>query len=94
MAMKRAGGFRISARARHDWEYFSVSMSIQDVVDALFALPADRIKDPEQPPARQDWRIVHARVEGVLFMMAGTVGPTGEWKTAEIVAPVWPPEHG
>ena len=89
--MRRATGFRISPRARINWEHLSVRMSIQDVVEAIFSLPEERIKDPEHAPSMH-WRSVHARVGGVLFMMAGKVNADGDWLTAETVLPVWPPE--
>ena len=67
-------------------------MSIQDVVEAVFGLPGEKIKFPDHPPQRTQWQMVHARVEGTLFMMAGRVDDRGYWLTVEIVAPVWPPE--
>ena len=68
-------------------------MSIQDVVDALFDLPPEKIKEPEHPPQKASWKVVHGRIGGVLFMMAGRVTERGEWRIAEIVASVWPPNE-
>ncbi len=90
--MRRATGFRISPRARINWEHLSVRMSIQDVVEAIFSLPPVRIKEPEHARTKPHGRLVHARVGGRLFMMAGKVNVDGDWLTAEIVLPVWPPE--
>ena len=90
--MRRATGFRISPRARINWEHLSVRMSIQDVVEAMFSLPPERIRHSEHAPSKRNRRLVHASVGGRLFMMAGKVNADGDWLTAEVVLPVWPPE--
>jgi len=90
--MRKAAGFRISPQARTDWEQFVVPKSIQNVVDAIFELPPENLTAPEHPPERAGWRMVHARVEGTLYLMAGRVNPDDEWLSADIVAPVWPPD--
>ena len=86
--MKRASNFRIHGTARHDWEYFDTPHSIEDVVDGLFQLPSGQLTEVSP---RSDWHMVHGRVFGKLFMMAGFKNDIGEWVEARVVSPVWPP---
>jgi hypothetical protein len=86
--VKKARSFRISGQARRDWENFEVPASIQDVVEGLFSLPEPQLK---VRVVRGAWRIVHGRVEGRLFMMAGKVNAHEEWIVVKTVTPVWPP---
>jgi hypothetical protein len=92
--MRKAADFRILPQARVDWERFVVPLSIEAVVDGLFALPPDRIKVMECPLRGPNRRIAHGRVAETLFVMVGMVNGDGEWERAETVAPVWPPDLG
>jgi hypothetical protein len=76
------------------WESYVVPLSIQEVVDAIFSLPPDELREPDHPPNLPAWRVVHARVLGRRFVIAGEVNTDGDWLTVEVVAPVWPPDLG
>lgn len=88
---ERGSNFQIAGSAHLAWEHLDVPHRLEEVVDAIFALPPDLRPEKrwERPPIILNY--VVATVFGRPFFMLGSKNADGTWATVNQLHPLETP---